>query len=516
MVSALVLAAALGVATPTPACDPSCERHTAEALLGAGDQRAAVDALRTAVARFPGERSLHLLLARAYLLQDNLFWAERVLREALERWPDDAELRAWLAAVHLRQADPKLVAADLAPSRRPTSGPSVARWHLLDGLRASLEHDPDGLAAAIAGLAAAPSLWPEDAPLWAELHSRADPWWREPLSTALELGAGHTSNALAGSPTDPGATGTASALGVLELYTTYAPNGGGRLRPQLDLDLRGVGIREPAQRDLSSLDAGLRVALQRAVGGWRWLAGYRAEMLLLDQQPARFADAHRLEIELESTSGLLLLVGGGRRSYRDHRRSRWEADAALGVPWRVLPRLPLVVGATLRWADATSPAYDQRGLSLAAAARLVLGGGFTAELAATGALDDFPHSGGAEGRLVFGTDEVRRDLLGRLTVGLWTPPWRGLQAGLEGRLARRDSTADDTPGLDFGYDETRFSLLLRWRLAADPARPALTAEADHVPLDWGLEARAGLERDRILDLLRRDEELRRSSSCAIP
>lgn len=279
-----------------------------------------------------------------------------------------------------------------------------------------------------------------------------------------------------------------------------------------------MGIQEPTYRDLSSLDGGLRLGLQRAAGRWRWLAGYRAEVLLLDQRPARFADAHRLELELEleSSGGMLLLVGSGRRSYRDERRTRWEADASIGGPWRPLPRLPVVVGATLRWADATSPAYDQRGVSVAAALRSGLGRGFEAQVAVSGSFDDYPHSGGAEGQLAFGTDEVRRDLLGQLTVGLWAPRWHGLQAGFEWRLARRDSTADATPGFDFSYDESRLSLLLRWRFAADPDRPARAADPDHVPLDWGLEARAGLERERILDLLRRDEELRRSSSCALP
>ena len=46
----------------------------------------------------------------------NLFWAERSLRAALERWPDDVELRSWLAAVHLRQADPELVGEALPPT----------------------------------------------------------------------------------------------------------------------------------------------------------------------------------------------------------------------------------------------------------------------------------------------------------------------------------------------------------------------------------------------------------------
>jgi hypothetical protein len=136
-------------------------------------------------------------------------------------------------------------------------------------------------------------------------------------------------------------------------------------------------------------------------------------------------------------------------------------------------------------------------------------------LAGTGSWDLYPNSGGEEGRLVFGTTDRRRDLLARLTAGLWAPPWHGLRAGVEGQLTRQDSTADETPGYDFSYDEARLMVVLRWSFAGDPWGPRVVRDADHVPLPWGFEAEAGRDEERILDLLRQDEELRRGSSCGV-
>ncbi|MCA1733332.1 MAG: hypothetical protein LC732_06980, partial [Acidobacteria bacterium] len=87
--------------------------------------------------------------------------------------------------------------------------------------------------------------------------------------------------------------------------------------------------------------------------------------------------------------------------------------------------------------------------------------------------------------------------------------------GLEGQLARRDSTADGRAGFDFDYSESRVLLLVRFGFRADPSAPRAVHSADHVPLEWGLARGDGSETERIIDLLRQDEELRRGSSCGI-
>jgi hypothetical protein len=166
-------------------------------------------------------------------------------------------------------------------------------------------------------------------------------------------------------------------------------------------------------------------------------------------------------------------------------------------------------------ADARSPAYDQLGLSAALSTRFRIAARSDLRVALSAVWDEYHHSGGDEGRLVFGTTEKRRDLLGRAEVNLWLPAWKRLRPKLELRLTQRASTADTAPGFDYSYREWRAVAWLSWRFARDPWRPATAAVPGHVPLDWGLERDSGREDDRILDLLRRDEELRRGSSCGV-
>ena len=498
-----------------PACDTPCERRAAADLIAAGASRDAVGRLRAALARFPDDPVLPLLLARAYLDESNLFWAERTLRDALGRRPDDADLRAWLACVHIRQGDPALVTADLPAASAPTGGAVGTRWRLAEAFAARLQGDDAAARGALAGVGRSAEVYPEDRPLRRMLQRQLDAWWLDPVSGTLDAGVGHTSNALAGSPTDPGRSGGPSGLGLLELRARVAPPVAGAVRPVLDVEVDGELIAAEQASDLSSLTGALRPGVFVGAGDRRLLVAYRGETLWLDQPDSHYSDAHRVEVELESLDGWVAAAGGGRRTYSDERRSRWEGDLGGGISGRLARGGSVAAGATFRLADASSPAWDQRGATLATAARLDLGRGFAARFTATAVWDDYPHSGGLEGLLAFGTTERRRDVLGRLTLGGTAPSWRGIRPALEWRLTRRDSTADSLPGFDFDYRESRVTLTFLWRFAADPWAPKAVRAADHVALDWGLVGDDGAARESILDLLRQDEELRRGSSCNV-
>lgn len=513
---ALLLAAVAAVAPPpNQPCDALCERRAAAEQLARGELRAAVERLRQAVVRYPDDRVLPLWLARGYLLEGNLFWAERTLRDALDRQHESFPARLWLACVHLQQGDPELAARDLAAATEQPEGPWTSRKTLLQASRLHLAGNQDAARKALATLGRRSQMFAEDRPMWSALHRWLDPWWLDPLAGEMEVGIGRTSNALAGAPTDPGASGTASALADLTVRTRLAPPLGKRLRPVLDLELLGHGLDKPAYRELSSLQGAARLGALLTHGDRRLLLGFRVEKLLLDQSPSLYSEARRLEIEIEGPSGQLVFAGGGHRTYRDDRRTRQEWDAGVGGPVHLLSGVSTVLGATVRGADAHSPAYDLRGVSVAGAARFGLGRGVTARVAAAVVWDDYPHSGGRDGELAFGTAEPRRDLLGKLVLGVWSPSWRGLRAGAEWQLARRDSTANDRPGFDFAYRESRARLLLRWTFSSDPWAPRTVRPPDHVPLEWGLGHGDQGEDERIIDLLRQDEDLRRGSSCGV-
>lgn len=484
-------------------------------LLERGESRVAIDRLKEARRRYPDEPELVLLLAKAYLAEGNLFWAERVLREGVDRWPEAPEMRSWLAAVHVRQGDPALVADDLDDERAP-EGPEGSRWRLLDASRARLEGDREAARSIIGELDAEDVLYPEDRELWASLKAATDPWWAKAVAGTLELGWGRTSNALAGSPTDPGTSGDTSGLVPVELRGRLAPPSRAPLTPVVDLEILGNGLLDDASEDLSSLQAGVRLGGAFAGDRRRWGFGYRAEGLWLDQDEPLFSEAHRGELEIEWAGGGVVFAGAGRRIYRDDARTRWEAEAGAGGPLGELAGAPLLVGATLRYSDARLAAYDQVGVSAAASVTVPTGRRTSLRIALAGAWEDYLNSAGAEGELVFGTSERRRDLLGRAGLTFWAPAWRTWRPAVEVRYTARDSTADEAPGFDFSYREWRVIVRIRWSFSADPWAPQATEEAGHVPLDWGLDDDRGMDQERILDLLRRDEELRRGSSCGLP
>jgi hypothetical protein len=512
----ILLAAAILLAGATPdVCDLDCERQTAARLIEQGEVRTAVERLKLARERFPSDRRLTLLLARAYLLEENLFWAEKTLRDAVIRWPHDLDLRMWLAAVHLRQGDPELLRDDLPQSMLPTEDPLRARWLLLEASRARLSDDAQGADRALAEVDRASTLFPEDLEVWAFLNASSDPWWNASFAGNLDLGIGRTSNALAGSPTDPGEEGEASALGLVDFRGRLVPPTRASIRPAFDLMIVGHALGTDAYSDLSTLLTGFRVGALSEIETRRIGIGYRAELLWINQDDALFSEAHRGEFEIEWSRGSVVFGGGGRRSYRDPKRTRWEADVGYGGPLGRLGRAPVIGGATVLLANAASPAYDQLGLSAALSARRPFIGGTALGVVLSGVWDDYFNSGGEQGKLVFGTEDKRRDLLVRAALTVWIPPWKQLQPRCEVSYTRRWSTANTTPGYDFSFREWRIEAWLGWNFAADPWAPRTARSEEHVPLDWGLEGGRGLHEERILDLLRRDEELRRGSSCGL-
>ncbi|MFZ5787827.1 MAG: CDC27 family protein [Acidobacteriota bacterium] len=516
--SACILVLAVATATtspPPPTCDAECERRAAVACIEGREYRLAVDRLRAAVDRFPDDRGLALLLARAYLLDGNHFWAERTLRAALDRSGNDAALRLWLACVHLRQGDPDLAHEALRVVAEPPEGPLTSRERLLVAFQRYLDSRHDEARAALGGVGRTARVFPEDRPTWSTLQRRLDPSWLDPITAEFEAGVGYSSNAQAGSPTDPGTSGTESALADAAIRSRLAPPLGSRVVPVLDVEAIGRSFDESTAREFGSLHAALRPGVRFALGRQTILVGFRGERLYLDQTPSLYSEARRGELEIEWPAGALAFTGVGRRDYRDERRSRDEWDLGFGGPFGALRGVSLIAGATVRGADASSPAYDVIGVSAAAAARVALGRGASLRLTGTVVWDDYPHSGGEEGAFAFGTDERRQDLLGKVSLGVWIPAWRGARLGLECQLARRDSTADDRPGFNLDYAETRARVLLRWSLSSDPWAPRTVSPPDHVPLPWGLGPGESGDDERIIDLLRQDEELRRGSSCGV-
>jgi hypothetical protein len=493
----------------------TCEIEVTDCLIAAGRAREAVDRLKAVVKEHPEVPLFARLLARAYLADNNPFWAERTLQEALSRDPNDCMTRSWLAWVGISTGDLDLAREILAETGCPTTKAEHARWLLLSAFMAHAENDAATATESVGRVPDVGQIFPEDQALWLFLRGARQPAWIEPFSTRFELSTGYTSNARAGSPTDPGTSGPSSGLARMDLFARAAfPPPLQPVRPILEGGLKGHGISASEARDLSYLDLSIRPAIMIGADFPRLLLGYKADLLLLNEEDKRnFYEGHRGEAEVE-TGVSTFFVGGGYRRFAESGRTRWEIDGGLGRPVRLPFRVGGLAAVSLRYYDAVGDAYDLVGGTALVAVRRALPAGCYARLMTSVGVDDYPSSGGTRGFEAYGTTDKRFDVLTKVATEMWSASWHGLRAGLGYEFAWRVSTADQ-PYNDYEYNEHRVLLKTRWSFDLNPWTPEVVIEENHVPLDYGLSTNGGasLENERIQDLLRQDEAARRGSSC---
>lgn len=483
-------------APPHSLCLATCLFHT-------GQYRQAAAAARRAAQAGAEELTCSLWEARAYLAAGNAAWAER----ALSRQAGEGDVAAWRALLYLQEGDLALARQAIESARAAPSPPALAnRLRLLSAWTSLLSGETPVAVQELARVDGSAGLYPEDRAAWIALSRRADADWRVPFAVTTELQLGHTSNSLAGSPTDPGRGAPPGGLARFTLEGRWTGRGRAT-RPLAELAVRGLGLEDDSAKELSYIESRARLG---AILGSSTSAAVVGELLTLPQQvDQRYYTAVRGEVEREWGGGGALVTAVGRRWFRDPARTRWEAE--LGGAGRLGA---FTLGGTVRWHDAVNPAYDLRGVLVAASSRLPLSRGATLQTTASVGYSFYYHSGGLAGLVAHGTTERRRDLTGRLALTAWTRARRGVWVGVGAELARQDSTADRLPGFDFDYRERRVTVKLRWQAEGLGWTARTIRPADHVPLPWGLAGEDGLE-GRVLDLLRQDEELRRASSCGV-
>ncbi len=490
--------------------DPGCEAEVTDCLLEAGRVRDAIGRLKRLLREHPGVPAFPRLLARAYLAENNTFWAIRTLREAVDRNPGDCESRSWLAWVHFDQGHLDLAREVLQQPGCPVTEAERSRWLLLRAHMARLAGDHAEAAVIVRSVLEAEQIYPEDEGLLLYLRRREAPAWIKPLYVRLDLSGGYTSNAAAGSVTDPSETGPASALGRLDLFGRLVLPAWPSVRPVLEGFARGHGLASGEASGLSYMELFARPGVMFVLGAEypRLLVTYDLEALFLDQKEGGpFYMGHRAEVELEF-DGLTAFAGAGRRFFDEDARTRTEIDGGLGGSLGLHRRLRVLLACTLEYHLAVDDMYDQLGANGLVSLLVDLGAGFQARVGGTAGIDYYPHSEGD-----YGIDENRFEILARLSTGLWSPSWLGARLGLTYDFSWRDSNLDNA-SMDYDYQEHRLLVWTRWTFDLDPWAPEVVRPEGHVALDYGIGERAdaGLDEERIQDLLRQ-EELDRRGTC---
>jgi len=493
--------------------DPACEIAMADCFIEKDRVRDAIIRLKVLVQENPDVQVFARMLAKAYLADNNYFWAQRTLVKSLLRDPDNCISRSWLAWIHVTQGDLDLAKEVLGQTGCPGPGPESARWSLLRAFIDQTADKPLKASEALELALKAGALFPEDEGLWLFLRSAHQPGWIEPINLRLEMSAGYTSNAKAGSPTDPGTSGPSSALGRLSVFGRFVWPTLQAIRPVLEVGFKGHGITADAASDLSYMEMSARPGILLRRNFPRVLVAYKADLLLLNQEDKQlFYEGHRAEVELD-TGDTMFFAGAGRRIFTQSGRTRWEFDGGLGGSLSSGP-VRILLATSLRYYKASGGPYDLIGGTGLGVARLGLGAGLSIRLGATVGLDYYLNSGAERGELAYGTKDKRLDVLTKLSMGLWGPTWAGFRIGIDYEFSWRESTADISTD-NYDYQEHRLLFKTRFAFDLNPWAPEIVTPKDHIELGYGIEARsnADLDNERIQDLLRQDEAAKRGSSC---
>ncbi len=478
-----------------------------------GDAEAELSLLKDAVSRDPSHAELVIALAQAYLRADNSSWAMRALSRYLDEHGPSCAVTLALAHLKIVRAEVR-EAQQLLDQSGCTAPPEVlARRQLLSAYVALLEERFDRTRAFLEEVRSSPRIFEEDESLLRYLTEATTPERSPRFKGAVNLEGGWTSQGLAGSPVDQTtreSSGTVmTVLGarlevMLKQTGSIRPLVEGRVQAQelwseqtADLSFRtgtgrlGVllGRELPQLKVLGVLDA------TQTQGGDRYQDG-----------PQWYAEGRRAELELEFSKYLFVMAGGGGRDFRDTSRTRTEIDGLVGWSLQHPSGTQSLSGVAARFHDARSDVHDLVGVSVMSQLRFGLGREFYGKVGQTVSLDDYFHSSDATPEAAVGS---RRDLTWHATASVETPRWSSVQPALKYELTARRSSIQA-----YDYTDHRWLLTLAYSFDSDHLGQTLVESRGRAALEYqGLEGSEASSSQQLRELLRNEEQQRRSSTC---
>ena len=489
-----------------------------------GRPRDAVSLVKGASKEAPDDGSLALLLAWSYLQAGNDLWATRTLLARVDADPDDAQARAWASWLLIQDGDIARARPLLEQAPGAMDLLDVTRFGLIRVALLELEGQADQAGELLSTMRDANRVYPEDRALFDALRLEVLGDRGQPIDVRVQASSGVASNVIESAPQDVGSGGAGvreprAPIAGLDVVLRYEPWSSPRFRPMGELRSKGFTPFSSDAAAFGYFTSGVRAGVELGPSsGTRARLLYGAEIMGLrgDGDPddldagmepvegGLVMEAHRGDLELDLGPGVQLFAGGGRRIYRELRRTRTELDA--GGAW-VLPfgsGWNLTTVATGRAHFARHPGWDAWGLTGLMRLRAPLPGGHMLKLRGMVLWDSWPRFGQWEP-----TVDTRGDLAARLQLGPWTRDLHGWRVGLTYNLAVRASSLDA-----YDYTDHRALVELRWQRSWNPGspRPADLSET-HLPLPYDLDQGGDQGLDRVQDLLRQEDSARRGSSC---
>lgn len=532
-----LVATLLATALPRPAgasdaCDTSpcdhvqCLHERTRCLIDEGEPARAVELLLEEADTFGQDRDHHLLLAAAYLADDDTAGMLETLDAYISEHPDDCEALSWLAWNYMDHAFTALT-TEILENEKCTqgSGPMALRFGLLSAFLHVKEEK--GGESGFHELEV-DEIYEEDIQLYRYLRSVESPHYSPPFFIRFALQAGYTTNAMFGSASDPAMQNRRMDSPLLghELQLGYAPMIAPFFSPSVELSSSSFVFlfesesRAPREEraasadplDFSSFDFGVRAGLR-----FLWphhvhpslFVGYRGDALFLNMEdqydftpPVAFYEGHRAEIEIAPIASVILFGGWGRRFFREDIRTRWELDGGVGLQRAVLPWLSLLGAASVRKHWAENEAYNVVGASVLGQMVFHVYRGIQVKAMLALHLDHYADSAG-----FFHETLTRRDTTIKASAEFLTMSLKGVRFAVSYEFSDRFSSAPDWGFLDH---RVLAKVSLYYGLDFLGARKS---DEEHVPLDYGLEVSATGEIQGIQDLLRTDETMRGGPGC---
>jgi hypothetical protein len=507
-----VPAAGDAAAAPAACADEACVLHEARALLDGDRPEQAARWLDEQLERFPDSGPIQILLGVAQLRSAQPLWAVDTFSRRLEQAPDDCEARTWLAWAWLGFAAVDEALAVVQEGDCATRDPWAARVSLLRAFAAQSAGDDETARRELEAARRTDSAFAADIEALAGFRRQTIPDRLDELAWRIDFGAGYTSNALLGSPTDPSRTAanTASPVVLTDIWLRLAPDFGFWLKPVVELTPKVLFFPFESVREQSYLDLSGRIGAYLDWDIPRILLAYKPSYLLLFDDPDGplwYYSAHRFEVEAEIFPYLMAFAGAGQRTFDEMGRNRVELDGGFGGNLPFVGRLGILWTLSGRGSWAQDPAYTQGGITGSFNLQYRWVEGLSSRIGITLAGDWYPDSAGAE---AFGSPTAARtDFFLRAGYSLWSPALWGFRLGLSYDYSRRDSTVNT-----FSFEDHRVLFKITWAGAADLIAPSASDDTPVADFDWGMGQGESALVERVQDLLRQEEQVYRSCGCA--
>ncbi len=500
-------------------------------LIGKKRFSEAIEDAKKAAARFPAQRPFVLLLAKAYLLDNNPVWALRTLYAWTAEHPSDEETVSWMAWIHLQIGQIKSAETQSMRFTNSEAASLVTRDYLFTAYLEYAGNHPSearqNFKKAVGGVFA----FPEDDVLAKQLGGALFPQWRGKYSLYYDFIAGYSARPALVSAFGENVEAQGSAF--TGLTSSF------RLDPLLTHPLRPIftcqqsflyygdhqGPEPPSENSFFFPE--FRLDLVWSLGNFKPVTSYACGAYLLNRaylHPAQdtlwfesllpkkshwFHEYHRFEMDLAIARNLVVIGAFGKRWFNPMGRTRIENE--LTAVYRLPPlfRMETATALSGRYYPAQNNRYDITGGTLLLSMAHEAAPGWAASLNVAGSWDNYPRSSG-----FFHENHHRLDWLYLIKLGIHYEWLETIGFYGQYEFSSRKSNVS-TERLDYDYKDHRFQLGIRGAFHAGvcPAPEKTENPERRITLPYSAVPGAADMMGPVRDLLRHREELRRGSTC---